>query len=157
LPYFLPQRVRIGFSILLGVKLSRHQTLGAGLGTQNVLILFLSKPSERSPMYVVFAEEIESGAETRGCLVQTLEQAFAQIVCRCGLAYYFEQEQEGWKLVFNDVERPDRSPDPIRTDYKRPRDAKHDLIAQAVDGRIRGHIAVSLEEFDRARIHARIA
>jgi hypothetical protein len=33
-------------------------------------------------MYVVFAEELEDTAETGGHLVQTLEQAFAQIVCR---------------------------------------------------------------------------
>jgi hypothetical protein len=103
-------------------------------------------------MYVVFAEELENSTDTKGHLVQTLEQAFAQIVCRCGLAYHFEQEQEGWRLVFTDVERPERSPDPIYTDYKRPRDAKYELIAQAVDGRIRGHIAVSIEDFERARI-----
>jgi hypothetical protein len=103
-------------------------------------------------MYVVFAEELENCTDTKGHLVETLEQAFAQITCRCGLAYHFEQEQEGWRLVFMDVERPDRSPDPIHTDYKRPRDAKYDLIAQAVDGRIRGHMAVSLEDFEQARI-----
>ncbi len=64
--------------------------------------------------------------------VLPLEEAFAQIACRCGVSYHFEQEQEGWRLVFTDVERPDLSPAPVQTDYKRPRDAKHDLIAQAV-------------------------
>src|SRR5580693_5186614 len=104
-------------------------------------------------MYVVFAEELEGGDfSAKGHVVPTLEQAFAQIVCRCGLSYAFEQEQEGWRLVFTDVERPDRSPEPIHTDYKRPRDAKHDLMAQAVDGRIRGHIALSAEDFARVRI-----
>jgi hypothetical protein len=62
-------------------------------------------------MYVVFAEERENTTDTKGHLVQTLEQAFAQIVCRCGLAYRFEQEQEGWRLVFTDVERLERSPE----------------------------------------------
>src|SRR5580693_3928003 len=103
-------------------------------------------------MYVVFAEELEGGDfSAKGHVVQSLEQAFAKIVCRCGLSYGFEQEQEGW-LVLTDVERPDRSPEPIHTDYKRPRDAKHDLMAQAVDGRIRGHVAISAEDFERARI-----
>jgi hypothetical protein len=103
-------------------------------------------------MYVVFAEELEGTADAKGHIVCSLEQAFAQIVCRCGLNYHFEQEQEGWRLVFTDVERPDRSPEPVHSDYKRPRDAQHDLMAQAVDGRIRGHIAISAEDFARVRI-----
>jgi hypothetical protein len=102
-------------------------------------------------MYVVFAEELEDATDAKGHVVQALEQAFAQIVCRCGLSYSFEQEAEGWRLVFKDVERPERSPEPVHTDYKRPRDAKHDLIAQAVDGRLRGHVAVRLEDFERQR------
>lgn len=69
------------------------------------------------------------------------------------MSYAFEpQEQEGWRLVLTDVERPDRSPQPIHTDYKRPRDAKHDLIAQAVNGRLRGHVAIRDDLFGRARI-----
>src|SRR5580704_18037485 len=87
----------------------------------------------RSPMYVVFAEELEDVADVRSHTVATLEQAFAQIVCRCGYAYHFEQEQEGWKLVLVDVERPACNPEPVVSTYKRPRDAKNDLIAQAVD------------------------
>ena len=102
-------------------------------------------------MYVVFAEELEDAADAKTHIVQTLEQAFAQIACWCGYNYHFEQEQDGWKLVLTDVERPDCSPEPIVTDYKRPRDAKHDLIAQAVDGRLRGHVAVSLQDFERRR------
>ena len=102
-------------------------------------------------MYVVFAEELKDAAEVQSHTVPTLEQAFAQIACRCGLSYAFEQEQEGWRLVFTDVERPECSPEPVHTDYKRPRDAKHDLIAQAVDGRLRGHVAISYDAFMRAR------
>jgi hypothetical protein len=105
----------------------------------------------RSAVYVVFAEEIENTADAKGHVVQSLEQAFAQIACRCGLSYHFEQEQEGWRLVFTDVERPERSPGPVHTDYNRPRDAKHDLIAQAVDGRLRGHVAVSHDDFVKSR------
>ena len=105
-------------------------------------------------MYVVFAEELEGATDAQGHIVQSLEQAFAQIACRCGLSYHFEQEQDGWRLVFTDVERPERSPEPVHTDYKRPRDAKHDLIAQAVDGRLRGHAAVSLQDFERRRLTA---
>jgi hypothetical protein len=73
-------------------------------------------------------------------------------MCRCGLTYHFEREQEGWRLVFKDVEHPDRSPDTIHTDYERPREAKHALVAQAVDGRIRGHVAVRDDLFGYARI-----
>jgi len=103
-------------------------------------------------MYVVFAEELDAAADAKSHIVQSLEQAFAQIVCRCGFSYHFEQEQEGWRLVFTDVERPERSPEPVHTDYKRPRDAKHDLIAQAVDGRLRGHVAISYEQFVKSRL-----
>jgi hypothetical protein len=35
-------------------------------------------------MYVVFAEELENGSDAAGHRVGTLEQAFAQIACRCG-------------------------------------------------------------------------
>jgi len=103
-------------------------------------------------MYVVFAEELENTADVKSHLVQSLEQAFAQITCRCGYNYHFGQEQDGWKLVLTDVERPECSPGPIVTDYKRPRDAKHDLIAKAVDGRLKGHVAIAYDDFDRGRI-----
>ena len=102
-------------------------------------------------MYVVFAEELEDAADVQKHTVPTLEQAFAQIACRCGLSYHFEQEQEGWRLIFTDVERPDCSPEPVHTDYKRPREAKHDLIAQAVDGRLKGHVAICLQDFAKRR------
>jgi hypothetical protein len=100
-------------------------------------------------MYVVFTEELESTADVQSHTVSTLEQAFAQIVCRCGYAYHFEQEQEGWKLVLVDVERPGCSPEYIFSNYSRPRDAKHDLLAQAVDGRIKGHVAMPLEDVQK--------
>ncbi len=102
-------------------------------------------------MYVVFAEELETAAEAKGHIVQTLEQAFAQITCRCGYSYQFEPEKDGWKLVLIDVERPECSPDPVFSTCIKPRDAKHDLIAQAVDGRLKGHVAISYDDFERQR------
>ena len=51
-----------------------------------------------------------------------------------------------------DAERPERSPEPIHSSYKKPRDAQHDLMTQAVDGRVRGHIALAAEAFAKARI-----
>jgi len=104
-------------------------------------------------MYVVFAEEIEdvacAGADA---VVPTLEQAFAKIACRCGLSYRFVAQDEGWRLEITDVERPERSPEPIHSGYKKPRDAQHDLMTQAVDGRIRGHVAIRDDLFGRAHI-----
>jgi len=101
-------------------------------------------------MYVVFAEELEDVGDVRKHTVETLEQAFAQIVCRCGYNYHFEpRPEEGWQLVLTDGERPDCSPEPILSDYKKPDDAKHDLLAQAVDGRLRGHTAVHLRDFEK--------
>ena len=102
-------------------------------------------------MYVVFLE----GSEGNGAplhISRTLEQAFAQIVCRCGYAYRFEAAEAGWQLVITDVERPEYSPDPIFSTCVKPRDAQHDLMAQAVDGRLKGHIAVSADDYQRARI-----
>ena len=94
-------------------------------------------------MYVVFAEELGSGPPNPRNSAQTLEEAFARICCHCGLSYRFEPADEyGWVLFLTDVARPEQSPAPIRSRYKRPQDAHHDLMSQAVDGRIRGHIAV---------------
>jgi hypothetical protein len=50
-------------------------------------------------------------------------------------------------MVFTHAVRPECAPEPILSDYKKPRDAKHDLMMQAVDGRLRGHVAISLEDF----------
>lgn len=99
--------------------------------------------------YIVFAEELEDVADVRGHTVPTLEQAFAQIVGRCGLTHHFEQEDEGWRLVLLDTEDPSRSPDPVLSTYIKPRDAHHDLMVQAVDGRLRGHIAVDAAAFNK--------
>lgn len=103
-------------------------------------------------MYVVFAEELEDMANVGAHTVRTLEQAFAQIVFRCGLSYRFTPGDQCWMLEMTDVERPDRSPEPIFSTCIKPRDAQHDLMAKAVDGRLRGHIALSTEAFARARI-----
>jgi hypothetical protein len=103
-------------------------------------------------MYVVFAEELDDLADVKTHTVLTLEDAFARIVCRCGLSYRFEPQNEGgWAMILTDVERPDRSPDPIYSDYRKPDDARHDLIAQAVDGRLRGHVAIHLRDFEWRR------
>jgi hypothetical protein len=53
--------------------------------------------------------------------------------------------------VLTEVARPECSPDPILSTCLRSRDAKYDLISQAVDGRLKGHIAISYEEFERQR------
>ena len=104
-------------------------------------------------MYVVFAEEFDvSATKVNENAVATLDQAFARICCHCGLSYRFVAEEEGWRLELTDVERPDRNPEPIFSSYKKPRDAQHDLMTQAVDGRIRGHVAIRNDLFGRARI-----
>ena len=104
-------------------------------------------------MYVVFAEELESGPPRPRNSAGTLEEAFARICCHCGLSYRFESAGEyGWCLFLTDVERPERSPAPIRSKYKRPQDAQHDLMSQAVDGRIRGHVAVPSVDFTKILI-----
>lgn len=104
-------------------------------------------------MYVVFAEELDRTPPGPGHHAATLEEAFARICCRCGLSYRFEPaEEQGWCLFLTDVERPERSPEPIHSAYVRPGDAHHDLMSQAVDGRIGGHVAVSQENFERTLI-----
>jgi hypothetical protein len=90
-------------------------------------------------MYVVLAEELEDVARVGANTVTTLEQVFARIAYRCGLSYRFVPDENGWILEMSDVERPDCRPEPIHSTYKKPRDAQHDLITRAVDGRVRGH------------------
>ena len=108
--------------------------------------------------FVVFAEEIETKFDLEKRVVQTLEQAFAQIVCRCGLAYHFAPtDRGGWILELVDVAEPSRNPDPVYSSYKRMADAQHDLMSQAVDGRLRGHVVVELEEFRRRFIEPKRA
>ncbi len=99
-------------------------------------------------MLVVFRGDGDDFVPNR---VSALEQAFAQIVCRCGLMYQFEPEDDCWRMVFTDVELPDRSPDPMISTYKKAADAKRDLMMQAVDGRLRNLIAVPLDQFERYR------
>jgi hypothetical protein len=103
-------------------------------------------------MYVVFVEELDEAKDVALHTARTLEQAFAQIACRCGLSYRFESETEGWKLVLMDVERPECSPDPIHSTCIKPRDAHHDLMSQAVDGRLKGHVALGVEAYRRAQV-----
>jgi hypothetical protein len=40
----------------------------------------------------------------------------------------------------------------LRSGTKKPRDAQHDLMTQAVDGRIRGRVATRDDLFGRAHI-----
>jgi hypothetical protein len=103
-------------------------------------------------MHVVLIDGIQGDFSAKGQVCQTLEQAFAQIVCHAGLSYAFEPQEHGWELVLTDVERPDRSPDPVYTTCIKPRDAQHDLMAQAVDGRVRGYVAIYERDFETARI-----
>jgi hypothetical protein len=105
-------------------------------------------------MYVLMldGEIADTPTAAMSATVPTLDQAFARICCHCGLSYRFIAEEEGWRLEMTDVERPDRSPEAIHSSYKKPRDAQHDLMTQAVDGRVRGHVAIRDDLFGRARI-----
>ncbi len=102
-------------------------------------------------MYVVIAEELDGIADTVPKAGVTLEQAFAQICCRAGFDYHFEQEPDGWRLVLTDAERPECSPEPIVSTYVKRTDAYRDLMLQAVDGRLRGVAAVPVGELLRQR------
>ena len=103
-------------------------------------------------MYVVFAEELDSGPPNPRNSARTLDEAFARICCRCGLSYEFFPEDDGWRLQLTDVAQPQQSPAPIRSTYKRLQDAQHDLLSRAVDGRIRGHVAVPSDAFAKLLI-----
>ena len=106
-------------------------------------------------MYVVFSGEFEDHTD-EPLIAATLEQAFAQIVCRCGYSYHFEPMDGGWKLVLTDVERLDRSPDPIVSQYKRREDAKRDLLTQACDGRLKGYAALLRAELEGRKASMRV-
>jgi hypothetical protein len=100
-------------------------------------------------MYVVFVEELEGPQDPIHTAV-SLEHAFAQIMSRCGYSHRFmPAEEHGWCLFLIDGERPERSPDPIHSSCIKPRDAQHDLMSQAVDGRLKGHVAMHLEAYRR--------
>lgn len=105
-------------------------------------------------MYVVFLEGSESEPGAALHTARTLEQAFSQIACRCGYNYRFEaaDPEPGWRLVLTDVERPECSPEPVYSTCLKPRDAQWDLMSKAVDGRLKGYIAVSADSYQRARI-----
>jgi hypothetical protein len=102
-------------------------------------------------MFVVVTEDMEETAEIEVRPVGTLEQAFAQVCCRAGYGYHFEQEQSGWLLVVTDIERPECSPEPIRSTFIKRADAHRDLMQQAVDGRLKGFAAMPLADFERVR------
>lgn len=103
-------------------------------------------------MYVVFVEELDEARNPALHTARSLDQAFAQIACRCGYSYRFESEEHGWRLVLTDVERPDCSPEPIHSTCIKPRDAQHDLMSQAVDGRLKGHVALHVDAYRRAQV-----
>jgi hypothetical protein len=69
----------------------------------------------------------------------------------CRLCYHFAQEQNGWRLILADAERPECSPDPIVSTYIKRTDAQRDLMQQAVDGRLKGMVAVPLAQWQRRR------
>lgn len=105
--------------------------VAAGLPAGIVLPLFYRNYG-RTDMYVVFVENLDEAKDVALHTARTLDQAFAQIACQCGLSYRFESETEGWKL--------------------KPRDAHHDLMSQAVDGRLKGHVALHVHAYRRAQV-----
>ena len=105
-------------------------------------------------MYVVVTEELDEVSDPVKGAVVTLEQAFAQVCCRAGCHYHFEQEPDGWRLVLVDGERPECSPEPLVSTYIKRADAQRDLMQQAVDGRLKGFAAVPLAELQRQRAQA---
>ena len=105
-------------------------------------------------MYVVVTEELDEFSDPVKGAVVTLEQAFAQVCCRAGCHYHFEQEPDGWRLVVVDGERPECSPEPLVSNYIKRSDAQRDLMQQAVDGRLKGFAAVPLAELQRQRAQA---
>jgi hypothetical protein len=50
-----------------------------------------------------------------------------------------------------DIERPECSPEPIKSDFIKRADAHRDLMRQAVDGRLKGFAAMSVEDFRKVR------
>jgi hypothetical protein len=100
-------------------------------------------------MYLVVTEDFGELADLERSAAGTLEQAFAQVCCRAGYGYHFEQVQDGWRLVIMDIERPECSPEPVRSTYIKRADAQRDLMAQAVDGRLKGFVAIPLADLRR--------
>jgi len=82
-----------------------------------------------------------------------LAEAFARICCRCGLSYRFVPEDEGWRLELTDVERPDHSPEPIHSSYKKEAARRPARFDDAGGGRPHsGHLGIRDDLFGRARI-----
>ncbi|MDE2184522.1 MAG: hypothetical protein KGJ78_16000 [Alphaproteobacteria bacterium] len=98
-------------------------------------------------MYAVVTEDLEQ----LGGPVGSLQQAFALVCCRAGFTYHFEQEQDGWRLVLTDGERPECSPEPILSTYIKRADAHRDLMQQAIDGRLKGIAAVPVADLRQRR------
>ena len=105
--------------------------------------------------YIVFAEEVIEGMDLRPYRVETVDEGFARIMHRMGYSYHFLESPRGWTLMITDPAAansrvPQRSlPRPMTTSYKRPRDARYDLLEQAVDGRINGHVCIHEDEYWR--------
>ena len=102
-------------------------------------------------MYAVVTEDLAEFGEATNAAAVTLEQAFAQVCCRAGFSYHFAQEQDGWRLVLTDGERPECSPEPILSTYIKRADAHRDLMQQAVDGRLKGIAAIPFAELRQRR------
>ncbi len=105
-------------------------------------------------MYVVVMEDFTDATDLGGGTARTLEQAFAQVCCLAGYGYHFEQQQDCWLLMFTDIERPECSPDPVRSTYVKRADAQQDLMSQAIDGRLKGYTALPLKDVERLRAAA---
>ena len=100
--------------------------------------------------YIVFAEEVIEGMDLRPYRVETVDEGFARIMHRMGYSYHFLESPRGWTLMITDPAKPQRSvPRPMTTSYKRPRDARYDLLEQAVDGRINGNVCIHEDEYWR--------
>lgn len=100
--------------------------------------------------YIVFAEEVIEGMDLRPYRVETVDEGFARIMHRTGYSYHFLESPRGWTLMITDPAHPERGiPRPMTTSYKRPRDARYDLLEQAVDGRINGHVCIHEDEYWR--------
>jgi hypothetical protein len=104
---------------------------------------------EQEQVVFVVVQESDEGLGIEQTPVERLETAFAQVCCRAGVVYHFEQIADGWRLTFIDGERPECSPEPITTTYIKRTDAQRDLMRQAVDGRLKGWLAVPVAAIRR--------
>ncbi len=101
-------------------------------------------------MFIVVQQGADEDFEVLDRLaIPRLETAFAQVCCRAGFVYAFEQIADGWRLVLTDGERPECSPEAITSTFVKRADAQRDLMSQAVDGRLRGWAAIPLDAIQR--------